>query len=83
MKKKVAFTVIWAVGFPLAHFLLSMLMFAILGLAGFQKTQPSDSVMFLFGIWAWLFWLSPVIALVLSVCGLLPGTRRKTAIRTI
>lgn len=77
MKKKVIFTILWMVTFPLVYFILSMLMFAILGRAGFQNTRPPDSAMLLFGIWARLFWLSPAVALVLSILCRLPGTKRK------
>lgn len=79
MNKKVIFTILWAAVFPSVYLVLSMLMFAVLGEAGFQKAHPSNGVMLLLRIWAWLFWLSPVIALVLSIFGQLPGTRCKTA----
>jgi hypothetical protein len=82
MKKRAIFTIAWTLGFPVLYFALSMLLFMILGLTGFQKTHPSDSVLFLFRIGAWLFWLSPAIGLVLSILGLLPGTKRKTNLET-
>jgi hypothetical protein len=88
MKKRVIFILVWTLAFPLTYFILSMLMFAVIGRLGIfpeppqhltpEMMTPEMRRVATFGmIWAGLFWLSPVIALILGLCGVLPGTRRQ------
>jgi len=82
MKKRIFFSVLWALAFGLTYWALSCLALGILGLllGPFPKeTSPGKlpSYMWVFGVWAWLFWLSPIIGLALVVWGVLPGTRPK------
>ena len=67
-----------------------MLMFAVLGLAGLGKTPPPndhsaawDAFGIIAGIWAWLFWASPIIGFALAFLGRLPGTRRNIKVLPI
>jgi hypothetical protein len=80
MKKSVV-TLVWTVTFAAAYGLLSMLMFAILGFFGIVReptTGRVPSYMWVFGVWAWLFWAFPLLGLVLSLRGILPGTGHET-----
>jgi hypothetical protein len=82
VKKKVVFTILWMVIFKLVFFLISAWILAMLDQSESHKTgprgdRPSDSLMILFMIWVGIFKLSPIIALVLSIFGLLPGTKIK------
>ena len=81
MKKKVIFTILWMVLFKLVFFILSAWVIVMLDHV-FHKTRPPgsrppDTVMLLMMIWVGLFKLSPLIALALSIYGLLPGTKIK------
>jgi hypothetical protein len=88
MKKRIVFSIMWGIGLPAMYLVASMLMFAVLGLAGFAKTPPPQDHstawrafgMFgvIGGIWAWLFLASPVVGFTLAFFGRLPGTRRTT-----
>jgi hypothetical protein len=89
MEKKMLFSVVWTAGFPVVYMLFSMLMFGVLGKLGLgQGMSPDPTKMTpglwgiaVFGmIWASLFWASPLVGLVLSILGVLPGTRRKREI---
>jgi len=84
MRKRILLSLIWAIALPAMCMVASMLMFAILGLAGFAKTSPPRehsagwyAFVITTGFWARLFWASPVIGFVLAFFGRLPGTRRK------
>jgi hypothetical protein len=84
MKKRILLSLIWALALPVIYTVASMLMFAILGFAGFGKTSPPQEHSLggyafgtTVGIWAWLFWATPVIGFALSYFRRLPGTRWK------
>ena len=81
MTKKVIFTIFWMVVFKLVFFFLSTLAIAMLDHV-FQGTRPPGyrppaALTVLMMGWVGLFKLSPMIALVLSMYGLLPGTKIK------
>jgi len=83
MKKRILLSLIWALALPIIYALASMLMLAMLGLAGFGKNSPPvehSTGSYAFGIVAgtraWVFWASPVIGFALAFFGRLPGTRR-------
>ena len=85
MKKRMLISLIWAIALPFIYLLASMVMFAALGLTGFDKAllpREHSAGWYSFGItagiWAWLFWASPVIGFALAFFGRLPGTRPKT-----
>jgi hypothetical protein len=85
MIKKVIFTILWMVIFRVVFFCLSLLWVGMA--ANYDQahshitrppgSRPPDSIMLLFMIWIGLYRLAPVIALVLSIFGLLPGTKIK------
>jgi hypothetical protein len=85
MKRKVIFTILWMVIFRLVFFCLSLLwvwMAVAYDEAHSHITRPPGdrpphSIMLLFMIWVGLYKLAPAIALVLSIFGLLPGTKIK------
>jgi len=88
MKKRVIFILAWTVAFPLTYFILSILMFATIGRLDIlpklpphltpEAMTPAAWHVAIFGmIWVALFWLSPVVGLILGICGVLPGTRRQ------
>lgn len=88
MKKRGAFILVWTVAFPLIYMIFSMLMFGVIGLLGLlpalppnltpETMTPAMKLVATFGmIWAWLFWLSPIVGLILAIRGVLPGTRRQ------
>jgi hypothetical protein len=66
MKKRILFSLLWAVTFPAAYFIASMLMFGIIGSLGLVKNPPYDGFtaagMLTLGIvgtiWACLFWVA-------------------------
>jgi hypothetical protein len=84
MKKRILASLLWAIALPAIYMVGSMLVFAVLGLAGFGKRPPQEDSAgwYAFGMvagtWAWLFWASPVIGFALAFFGRLPGTRHKT-----
>ncbi len=79
---KVIFTIIWMVVFKLAFFFLSELAVALLdhvfpGTKSPGYRPPAPLSLLMMG-WYVLLQLSPLIALGLSIYGLLPGTKVKT-----
>jgi hypothetical protein len=82
MTKKVIFTILWMVVFKLVFFFLSALVFAMLDHVFYGTRPPGDrppvALTVLMMGWFGLSKLSPLIALALSIYGLLPGTKIKT-----
>jgi hypothetical protein len=82
MKWKIIYSGFWILAFPAAHFLLSMIMFAVVGWFDLLPPEPPTTAIgrVAFGsvvrIWTWSFWAAPLIALFLSFHGVLPGTKR-------
>ena len=79
MTKKIIFTILWMVVFKMVFFILSAWLVLLLDRTLFHNTPPGTrpshgAVRFMMG-WIGLFKLSPWIALVLSMYGLLPGTK--------
>jgi len=88
MTKRVSLILFWAVVFPLIYLVLSMLVFGVIGMLKIFPEIPPDvtqatmtpamrRVAILGMIWAWVFWLSPIVGLILGIRGVLPGTRRQ------
>ena len=76
MKRKILFTVLWTVIFTVVTLVVGMVGFAVLGGAGLASWR--ESVVVLIGsTWSFVFFLMPVLGLVLSLFGVLPGTCRK------
>ena len=76
MKKKVFFTVLWTVVFAVVTFIAGMVGFGVLGLAGAASWKESTTVL-IGRTWSFVFFAMPVFGLVLSLFGVLPGTRKK------
>jgi hypothetical protein len=77
--KKALFTILWMLTF----FVIGLVIFAVFSLIMVQTTpHPTDPASFnnhkvwLIMVVDWLFPIGlPIIALLISICGLLPGTR--------
>jgi uncharacterized membrane protein YtjA (UPF0391 family) len=78
MKRKIIFSLLWAVVFAVITFLSEMLIGAILGFAGIASWKES-TVVFIGRTLSFLFFVMPVVGLVLGLVDLLPGTRHRTA----
>jgi hypothetical protein len=77
MKKKILFTILWIIVFTVVTFIAGKVGFAILvPLIGMASWKESTLV-WITGIWLCIFFAMPVLGLVLSVFGVLPGTRYK------
>jgi len=79
MTKKVIFTILWMIIFKLVFFILSAWIFLLIDrhVTHSARSRPSELAMMLMMGWVGLLKISPLIALVLSIYGLLPGTKLK------
>ncbi len=75
MKKRILFTVLWTLAFTIVTFSMGMISFAVLGFAG-MDTWKDSTVVLIGRSWAFVFFGAPVLGLLLSVRGVLPGTRK-------
>ena len=76
MKRKVLFTVMWTIVFAVITFIAGMVGFAVLSFAGIASWKES-TVVLIGRTWSVVFFTIPVLGLVLSLLGVLPGTRNK------
>ena len=76
MKKKIAFTALWTITFGMVTFIAGMIGFAVLGFAGMASWKES-TVVLIGRSWSFVFFTMPVLGLILSLFGVLPGTRTK------
>ncbi len=76
MKKKVFFTVLWTAVFAGVTLIAGMVGFGLLGLAGLAAWKGS-TVVFIGKTWSLVLFAMPVLGLILSLFGVLPGTHCK------
>ena len=76
---KHALSILWAAVFAAVTFIAEMLIYALLGFAGIASWKHSTVVLIGRGLSLLLFGM-PLVALVLGLRGLLPGTRHHTAV---
>ena len=78
MRRKIIFSVLWAIAFGAATLLVEMVIYAILGFAGIASWKESTVVLIGVSL-SLLFFAMPILGLVFGLCGALPGTKRRAS----
>gem|GEM_PF-6654758 len=77
MIKRVLFGLFWTITFPTIYLTISFLLCSVNDWLGIVKKPNPGDITFGILVWILVLWATPIVGLILSCFGILPGTKRK------